>query len=90
MKKKEGIISFKVNGDLLEVIKNIPNRSEFIRAAIMTALDNVCPLCNGTGLLSPKQKEHWAGFTQNHAVKRCEDCDELFIECTHGAINGAD
>ncbi|MBP8980876.1 MAG: CopG family transcriptional regulator [Syntrophobacterales bacterium] len=81
MKKKEGIISFKVNGDLLEVIKNIPNRSEFIRAAIMTALESVCPLCNGTGLLSPKQKEHWEGFAQHHAVRRCEDCDELFIEC---------
>jgi len=81
MKKKEGIISFKVNGDLLEVIKNIPNRSEFIRAAIMTALESVCPLCNGTGLLSPKQKEHWEGFAQHHAVRRCADCDELFIEC---------
>jgi hypothetical protein len=81
MKKKEGIITFKVNGDLLEVIKNIPNRSEFIRAAIMTALESACPLCNGTGLLTPKQKEHWAGFALNHAVKRCEDCDELFIEC---------
>jgi len=81
MKKKEGIITFKVNGDLLEVIKNIPNRSEFIRAAIMTALESACPLCNGTGLLTPKQKEHWESFARHHAVKRCEDCDELFIEC---------
>lgn len=81
MKKKEGIVTFKVNGDLLEVIKNIPNRSEFIRAAIMTALESACPLCNGTGLLTPKQKEHWERFALHHAVKRCEDCDELFIEC---------
>ena len=82
MKKKEGIITFKVNEDLLEVIKTIPNRSEFIRAAIMMALENICPLCNGTGLLTPKQKEHWKSFAQNHAVKRCEDCDEMFIECS--------
>jgi hypothetical protein len=72
----------KVNEDMLNVIKLIPNRSEFIRAAIMTALDNVCPLCNGTGLLTPKQKEHWEDFLRDHAVKRCDDCDELYIECT--------
>jgi len=83
MKKKEAIITFKVNEDLREVISNIPNRSEFIRAAIMTALDNVSPLCNGTGILSPKQKEHWEGFAQNHAVRRCEDCHELIIECAN-------
>ncbi|SEM04598.1 hypothetical protein SAMN04489760_10346 [Syntrophus gentianae] len=82
MKKKEGIITFKVNEDLLEIIKSIPNRSEFIRAAIMTALENVCPLCSGTGMLTPKQKEHWDIFAEHHAVKKCEDCQELFIECT--------
>jgi hypothetical protein len=84
MKKKEGVITFKVNEDLLGVIKNIPNRSDFIRGAIMTALDNVCPLCNGTGLLTPKQKEHWERFAEHHAVKRCTDCDELIIECDNG------
>jgi len=81
MKKKEGIVTFKVNEDLLEVIKGIPNRSEFIRAAILTALDGVCPLCNGTGLLTPKQKEHWDAFARHHAVVRCADCDELVIAC---------
>ena len=81
MKKKEGVITFKVNEDMYDVIKDIPNRSEFIRTAIMMALENICPLCNGTGILTPKQREHWVSFTQDHSVKRCEDCDELFIEC---------
>lgn len=82
MKKKQTIVTFKVDEDLLEVIKDIPNRSEFIRAAIMTALESVCPLCNGTGLLTPKQKEHWQSFSRDHELKRCEDCQEIFIECT--------
>jgi len=82
MKKKQTILTFKVNEDLMEVIKDIPNRSEFIRSAIMTALDNACPLCNGTGILTPKQKEHWEDFLENHTLKRCEDCQEIFIECT--------
>ena len=82
MKKKQTLVTFKVDEDLLEVIKDIPNRSEFIRAAIMTALESVCPLCNGTGLLTPKQKEHWQSFSRDHELKRCEDCQEIFIECT--------
>ena len=82
MKKKQSIVTFKVNEDLLAVIKDIPNRSEFIRAAIMAALENVCPLCGGTGLLTPKQKEHWENFSRDHTLKRCDDCQEIFIECT--------
>ncbi len=82
MKKKQSIVTFKVNEDLLAVIRDIPNRSEFIRAAIMTALENVCPLCSGSGILTPKQKEHWESFSRDHALKRCDDCQEIFIECT--------
>ncbi len=82
MKKKQTIITFKVDEGLLEVIRNIPNRSEFIRAAIITALENICPLCNGTGLLTPKQKEHWETFSLHHELKRCDECQELFIECS--------
>ncbi len=82
MKKKQSIITFKVNEDFLAVIRDIPNRSEFIRAAIMAALENVCPLCGGTGLLTPKQKEHWESFSRDHTLKRCDDCQEIFIECT--------
>jgi hypothetical protein len=82
VKKRQRIVTFKVNEDLLAVIKEIPNRSEFIRAAIMAALENVCPLCSGTGLLTPKQKEHWESFSRDHTLKRCDDCQELFIECT--------
>jgi hypothetical protein len=82
VKKKQSIVTFKVNEDLLAVIRDIPNRSEFIRAAIMTALENVCPLCSGSGILTPKQKEHWESFSRDHALKRCDDCQEIFIECT--------
>ena len=82
MKKKQSIVTFKVNEDLLAVIRDIPNRSEFIRAAIMAALENICPLCSGSGILTPKQKEHWESFSRDHTLKRCDDCQEIFIECT--------
>ena len=81
MKKKQGIITFKVDEDLRAIIRNIPNRSEFIRQAIVAAMGSVCPLCNGSGMLSPNQKRHWDDFANNHSVERCRDCDERVLVC---------
>jgi len=80
-KHKDEIITFKVNGSLMELMKGIENRSEFIRTAILAALDGVCPLCRGTGVLSPKQKEHWDNFSAAHTIQECEDCHELHLIC---------
>ena len=81
MKKKQEIITFKVDGDLREAIKDIPNRSEFIRGAIISALGVLCPLCNGSGMLTPNQKRHWEEFATNHSVRRCKECDESVLVC---------
>ena len=83
MKKKQGIITFKVNEDLLSAIKDIPNRSEFIRTAIIGALGSVCPLCNGSGMLTPKQKYHWDDFANDHFVEKCHDCHEPVLVCSN-------
>ena len=81
MKKKQDIITFKVDGDLLDAIKDIPNRSEFIRGAIISALGVLCPLCNGSGILTPNQKRHWDEFAINHTIRRCRECDECVLVC---------
>ncbi|MBW1723393.1 MAG: CopG family transcriptional regulator [Deltaproteobacteria bacterium] len=83
MKKKQDIITFKVDEDFREIIKGIPNRSEFIRRAVMAALGSVCPLCNGSGMLTPNQKRHWDDFALHHPLKRCRDCDERVLVCAY-------
>ena len=52
-RNKHDIITFKVDETLRELMNGIENRSEFIRSAILTALDSACPLCKGTGVLTP-------------------------------------
>ena len=81
MKKKQSIITFKVDNDLLESVKDIPNRSQFIRSAIITALGSVCPLCNGSGMLTKNQKRHWDDFTSDHSLETCNDCNEKILVC---------
>jgi len=78
---KQQIITFKADEALVEAMEAIPNRSEFIRSAILAALDGVCPFCHGTGVLSPHQLIHWEDFSRNHQVERCGECDEDKLVC---------
>jgi metal-responsive CopG/Arc/MetJ family transcriptional regulator len=80
MNKKE-IVTFKVDKDLHETIKKIPNRSEFIRRAITAALESTCPLCRGSGKLNEDQKRHWDSFTADHFFKKCDTCNEHILIC---------
>jgi hypothetical protein len=85
---KQEVVSFKVDRSMLEALKGIPNRSEFIRNALMAALDSVCPLCHGTGILTPNQKQHWEAFARGHQFAECPDCQELHLVCVHEDHNG--
>jgi len=79
--KKQEIVTFKVDQPLWEALRDMPNRSEFIRQAIQNAMDGTCPLCQGTGTLSPKQREHWRRFSRNHRVEKCDDCHAIHLVC---------
>lgn len=84
-KAKHEIITFKADASLLEAMKEIPNRSEFIRNAILAALDGACPLCSGTGVLSAQQKMHMQNFLVDHSLQECETCHDLRFVCAHGS-----
>ena len=78
---KEQTVTFKVDNELSELLKNIPNKSEFIRHSILKALGNLCPLCNGTGIMNEHQKVHWDDFKEQHPLKKCNDCNEFILTC---------
>lgn len=80
---KSDIVTFKVEAALAEMIRHIPNKSEFIRTAILSALQNTCPLCQGTGVLTPRQREHWSQFALHHQLERCDDCDAVHLHCDY-------
>ncbi len=80
---KTEIITFKVDDSLLGAMEGIPNRSEFIRAAVLQALDSACPLCRGTGIMTPDQKSHWDSFASDHQIKECDDCHAIHLTCSN-------
>jgi hypothetical protein len=84
-KRKQEIVTFKVDEPLLKAMRGIPNRSVFIRDAILSALNNACPLCKGSGILTPDQRKHWIEFAEHHALEECEDCHAVHLVCEAGS-----
>jgi hypothetical protein len=76
-----GAFSFKADRDLVALLKGVRNRSEFIRNAILAALGDTCPLCNGTGILQPRQRHDWDAFTRSHPVAECKRCHGRVFTC---------
>ena len=79
--KKEEIITFKADETLAGLLKQIPNRSDFIRKALLQALGNECPLCHGSGALTPNQMNHWERFAKYHSISKCDTCNEFYLIC---------
>ncbi len=75
------VITFKVDQSLSKLMRGVENRSQFIRAAILEALDNVCPLCQGSGVLTPHRKKHWNDLANHHKKKECKECHEEVLVC---------
>jgi len=80
-RKMQQIFTFKADDTLARAMEGIGNRSQFIRAAILAALDSVCPLCKGTGIMTPNQRKHWQDFAADHSVQQCQDCDAIHLVC---------
>ena len=85
-RRKEEVITFKVDEELAEALAGIRNRSDFIRQAVLSALGNTCPVCNGTGTLTVPQMRHWEEFTAHHHVEFCQDCHEAHLVCDHEMV----
>lgn len=79
--RRQSIITFKADESLLAALAGIENRSAFIRAAILSALENLCPLCQGSGLLTPNQRRHWDELGADHSIEECGDCHERRLVC---------
>ncbi len=88
-KPKHSIVTFKAEDSLTQALRGIPNRSAFIRSAILAALDSACPVCGGTGILTQEQKKHWDAFAVDHKLRECGTCHEYHLVCDKQAGHSA-
>jgi hypothetical protein len=45
-------VTFRIAPDLAEVLRDLPNQTSFVEAALREALRAKCPTCEGTGRVS--------------------------------------
>lgn len=79
------VITFKAESKLAQALRAIPNRSSFIRGALLHALDHVCPLCGGSGVFTPAQRAHWREIEASHSLEECRDCHAVHLVCRASA-----
>lgn len=69
------IIAFKVDPELASVLDAMPNKSEFIRAAVQSRLATACPLCRGTGVAPfGGITDELTKLVQQHPLVACNGC----------------
>ena len=81
MAAKERVVTFKAGGRLAEALERLPNKSEFIRRAVESALSGACPLCGGSGHLSSEQQRHLHEFLTSHTLAKCDECQAVHFIC---------
>ncbi len=72
--KKTQIVAFKVENDLAAFLDKLPNKSEFIRKAILAQFGMNCPLCTGTGVVDKGIHDHFESVIAEHTTRPCEKC----------------
>lgn len=71
---RDRIISFKVNAELGRLLDALPNKSDFIRQAILTQFRAICPFCRGKGVVPSGLGEHYTAVFACHRHVRCAGC----------------
>src|SRR5512138_1771654 len=71
---KSQIVAFKVEDELAEFLDKLPNKSEFIRKAILAQFGMTCPLCSGTGVVDKGIHDHYETVLAEHNTRPCEKC----------------
>ena len=72
--EKSEIVAFKVDADLAEFLDRLPNKSEFIRRAILAQFNLTCPLCTGSGVVPSGIHHHFEHVIEHHSTRPCEKC----------------
>jgi hypothetical protein len=88
---KTAVVAFKVEEELAQLLDKLPNKSAFIRKAIVAQLGMACPLCNGGGVVPRGIHDHYAPLLSRLNSRQCDSCgDELPLPRDAGELSPDD
>ena len=71
---KSEIVAFKVEEELAQFLNHLPNKSDFIRQAILAQFGMTCPLCVGSGVVARGLHDHYKPVIAAHNTRQCDKC----------------
>jgi hypothetical protein len=71
---KPRTVAVKVEEELADFLDRLPNKSEFIRQAILAQFGMACPLCAGSGQVPAAVGSHYAPVLAAHRRRACSRC----------------
>jgi hypothetical protein len=71
---KTEIVAFKVEEDLAVFLNKLPNKSDFIRKAIIAQFGMSCPLCSGSGVIARGLHNHYKPVIAANGKRPCDKC----------------
>ena len=74
-KPKTELVAFKVEENLAAFLNKLPNKSDFIRKAIVAQFGMVCPLCTGSGFVPTGLHTHYKPVIAENSIRPCQRCE---------------
>jgi hypothetical protein len=71
---KTDVVAFKVEAELAALLNKLPNKSAFIRKAIVSHLGVECPLCRGSGVVPRGVHDHYSAMLGKLNHRNCDGC----------------
>jgi hypothetical protein len=88
---KTEVVAFKVEKELADLLNKVPNKSDFIRQAIVSHLGMACPLCNGRGVVPRGVHDYYAPLLSKMGQAHCDNCgDEMPLPREAGELDPED
>ncbi len=72
--QKQTVVSFRVDHHLAKILDSLPDKSTFIRQAILQRFHTACPFCRGRGVMPQVIAEWLQAQIPPHDAVECECC----------------
>jgi len=78
-RKKSVVVTFRVDAHLAEALDQLPDRSAFIRDAILARFHDTCPACGGEGRVHCDAGAWLRGVFEKEGARPCSCCATVFV-----------
>ena len=75
---KQRVVTFKVEEEVATFLAGMPNKSEFIRKALLSALLEPCPICHGKGSVPASLRRDLEKILSKQQFVACSFCGYQF------------